>query len=291
MNDKSKGSQVLDVLKKYVPKDKVILAMFDELMIIMRKGGTNRERRKKSIVKREEKAIVNVKVAAEAQTAVENAVIAVEIAVIAADEAESAEAAATQKVAEEAIIECEECKALSVVKTATTKVCDDCLWVTATVVAKAAHEKTASIAAETVVIAADEAVIAAERAAEKIEAEKAAEFFRVLKMLQEERRLKQEPHFLEVFSEIAAEATKEEREERERKWRNFVGCWGPACWAGPGRYGKKVCAQCEGTEWGLLGGLVVCYRCHTHACGYCQFQGGEPQSSTCVEARKLLRKW
>jgi len=208
------------------------------------------------------------------------AAIAVETAVI-----------ATQKVAEEAIIECGECKKLSVVKTVTIKVCDDCLWVTAAVVAKAAQEKTASIAAETAVIAADEAVIAAERAAEKIEAEKAAEFFRVIKMLQDEKGLKHEPHFLEVFSEIAAEATKEEREERERKWRGSVGCWGPACWAGPGRYGKKVCAQCEGTEWGVLGGWVVCYRCHTHACGYCQLQGGEPQSSTCVEAFNFKIKW
>ena len=47
---------------------------------------------------------------------------------------------------------------------------------------------------------------------------------------------------------------------------------------------KKVCAQCEGTEWGLLGGWVVCCRCPTYACGYCKV--GEPQNPTCVEAMK-----
>jgi len=207
---KSKESQVLDVLKQYMPDDKVRLAMFHELMPIMREGGTHRERKKKIVVKREKEAVVNVEVAEEAQKAVDTAVIAVETAVIAADEAESAEAAATQKVAEEAVIECEECGALSVV-TATAKVCDECLWVTAAVVVKAAQEKTASIAAETAVIAADEAVIAAEKAAEEVE---------------RERRLKQETDtvaekavqnvFEELVAEIAAEAAKEEREERWR---------------------------------------------------------------------------
>ena len=71
MKDKSKESQVLDVLKKYMPQDKVILAMFDELMTIMRKGGTQRERRKTIVVQREEKAVEDVMIAAEAQKAAE----------------------------------------------------------------------------------------------------------------------------------------------------------------------------------------------------------------------------
>jgi hypothetical protein len=137
---KSKESQVLDVLKKYMPDDKVRLAMFHELMPIMREGGTHRERKKKIVVKREKEAVVNVKVAEEAQKAVDTAVIAVETAVIAAEEAESAEAAATQKVAEEAIIECGECNTLSIAETVTSKVCNDCLRITAE---KAAAEKAA----------------------------------------------------------------------------------------------------------------------------------------------------
>ncbi len=45
MNEKSKEIQVLGVLRKHMPKEKV-LAMFDDLMSILRKGGTNRERKK-----------------------------------------------------------------------------------------------------------------------------------------------------------------------------------------------------------------------------------------------------
>ena len=88
----------------------MILAIFDALMPIVEKGGRKRERREKTIVlKREEKAIVNVKVVAEAQKAVETAVIAVETAVIAADEAESAEA--EKDIAEKAAEEIEAEKA------------------------------------------------------------------------------------------------------------------------------------------------------------------------------------
>ena len=71
MKDKSKESQLLDVLKKYMPQDKVILAMFDELMTIMRKGGTQIERRKTIVVQREEKAVEDVMIAVEAQKAAE----------------------------------------------------------------------------------------------------------------------------------------------------------------------------------------------------------------------------
>jgi len=93
---KSKESQVLDVLKKYMPQDKVILAMFDELMTIMRKGGTQRERRKTIGVQREEKAVEDVKVAAEAQKAAKvERLIAVERAI------EDVKAAEAQKAAED----------------------------------------------------------------------------------------------------------------------------------------------------------------------------------------------
>jgi hypothetical protein len=96
MKDKSKESQVLDVLKKYMPRDKLILAMFDELMTIMRKGGTQRERRKTIGVQREEKAVEDVKVAAEAQKAAKvERLIAVERAI------EDVKAAEAQKAAED----------------------------------------------------------------------------------------------------------------------------------------------------------------------------------------------
>jgi hypothetical protein len=55
MNEKSKEIQVLGVLRKHLPKEKV-LAMFDDLMSILRKGGTNRERKKIIVLKREKKA-------------------------------------------------------------------------------------------------------------------------------------------------------------------------------------------------------------------------------------------
>ena len=48
---KSKENQVLDVLRKYMPEEKV-LAMFDDLMNILRKGGTHSERKKTIVEKR-----------------------------------------------------------------------------------------------------------------------------------------------------------------------------------------------------------------------------------------------
>ena len=70
MNEKSKEIQVLDVLRKYMPEEKV-LAMFDDLMNILRKGGTHSERKKMIVLKREEKAVEDVMIAAEAQKAAE----------------------------------------------------------------------------------------------------------------------------------------------------------------------------------------------------------------------------
>ena len=101
MKGKSKESQVLDVLKKYMPKEKVRLAMFHELMPIVKKGGTQRERRKKIIVKREEKAVEDVKVATESQKVAE---AEKDVAEKTAEEIEAEKAAEeikAQKVAEE----------------------------------------------------------------------------------------------------------------------------------------------------------------------------------------------
>ena len=45
LNEKSKEIRVLDVVRKYMPEEKV-LAMFDALMIILREGGTETRERK-----------------------------------------------------------------------------------------------------------------------------------------------------------------------------------------------------------------------------------------------------
>ena len=158
-------------------------------------------------MKREEKAVEDVKVAAESQKVAEaekdvaektaeeemkadeevererrlkqetdtvavkvrkkTAAIAVETAVI-----------ATQKVAEEVTIECDKCNTLAIVETVTSKVCNDCLWIPAVV----AKDRLVQKAAEA------QRLFDAEHAA----AEAGVQAAEVLKRAAEEERLKQE---------------------------------------------------------------------------------------------------